>query len=167
MTFLRHYGDTTKHHRWLRNIGSGAVGEPAKTRAASRQLRTVEVLPLRRQSRQRRKANSYLHFHADIISFSHYPMLRRRGREPPLALLVARRGIGDADARRGGELRTRHRKSPEEQIAPRVSQRMSFCASHTSPCEPRNAAPASPRIGIAYASPRDQRRKWRFTAVVP
>ena len=26
---------------------------------------------------------------------------------------------------------------------------------------------ASPRIGIAYASPRDQRRKWRFTAVVP
>ena len=61
MTFLRHYGDTTKHHRWLNNTGSGAIGEPLNTRAASRQLLAAEILPLRRQRRQRRKADSNMH----------------------------------------------------------------------------------------------------------
>ena len=41
-------------------------------------------------------------------------------------------------------LRFKIMNSAAEQTAPSVSQRMSFCASHSSPCEPRNAAPASP-----------------------
>ena len=38
----------------------------------------------------------------------------------------------------------------------RISETEAYCGEEDT---------ASPRIGIAYATPRDQRRKWRFTAV--
>ena len=47
----------------------------------------------------------------------------------------------------------------------RITETEAYCGEEDTACHAHTNYTASPRIDIAYATPRDQRRKWRFTVL--
>ena len=48
----------------------------------------------------------------------------------------------------------------------RITETEAYCGEEDTACHAHKNFTASPRIGIAYASPHDQKSKWRFTVVL-
>ena len=48
----------------------------------------------------------------------------------------------------------------------RITETEAYCGEEDTACHAHTNYTAAPRIGITYATPRDQRRKWRFTVVL-
>ena len=48
----------------------------------------------------------------------------------------------------------------------RITETEAYCGEEDTAYHAHKNFTAAPRIGIAYATPRDQRRKWRFTVVL-